>query len=259
LGVSQSTRWGWTSPLTVASVTIGVALLVAFVRHGLRTEDPIVDMHIFAVRAFAISMGIIMFTAAAQYVRLVFMPLQLEGLRDFTPLHVGVILIPSALGTAATMPVGGRLVDRIGARVPVVAGCSMMGVAALGLSLLRVDTPIGVVIALLTLQGLGMGLTTAPATVAGMNALAGRFVAQASALRSLTSQVAGATVISVAATVVASRMGDDPTPSQAQSAYNSAFFIAAAGLAVAVVLAFRLPAGREARQPASDGAPVLAD
>ena len=90
-------------------------------------------------------------------------------------------------------------------------------------------------------QGFGMGLTSAPATVAGLNALSGRFVAQASAMRSLSSQVAGATAIAVLSTVVASRMGDSPTVTESQHAYNAAFLLAGVGLAVAAVLAFKLP------------------
>jgi DHA2 family multidrug resistance protein len=245
LGITQSTNWGWGSPWTLTTVGVGVVMLVAFVRHGLRSSNPIVDMRIFRVGAFSISMGVILFSSAAQYIRLVFLPLQLEDLRGYTPLHVGVILIPSALGTAVAMPVGGRLVDRIGPRLPIVVGCTVMGVAAFGLGNLRVDTPISVVMVLLVLQGLGMGLTSAPATVAGMNALSGRFVAQASAMRSLTSQVAGATAISIAATVVSARAGHDPTPEHAQTAYNTAFLLAAAGMAVAAVLGSRLPRGRE--------------
>jgi DHA2 family multidrug resistance protein len=241
LGVSQSTSWGWGSPTTIACVAIGGVLLAGFVAQELHTPDPAVEIRMFAVPVFAVSMGVILFTAAAQYTRLVFMPLELENLRGYTALRVGVLLIPSALATAAAMPIGGRLVDRVGARLPTVAGCTLMMVALFSLGMIDVHTPILLVVAFLALQGFGMGLTSAPATVAGMNALSGRFVAQASAMRSLSSQVAGATAIAVMSTVVASRMGESPTTTQSQHAYNSAFLLAGVGLAVAVLLAFRLP------------------
>jgi DHA2 family multidrug resistance protein len=246
LGITQSGSWGWTSPATLGLIVVGVTLLVAFARHGVRSDNPIVDMKIFGVGIFAISILIVLFTAAAQYTRLVYLPLELENLRGYTPLRVGLILIPSALGTAATMPIGGRLVDRVGARLPIVIGCTMMFAAALGLGNLAVSTPIPIIMVLLTLQGMGMGLTSAPATVVGLNALSGRFVAQASAMRSLTSQVAGATAISIAAAVVAARMGDHPSPAHAQTAYNTAFLVAAGGVAIAALLALRLPKGLQA-------------
>jgi DHA2 family multidrug resistance protein len=241
LGVSQSPSWGWGSPTTIACVTIGGLLLAGFVAQELRTPNPAVEVRMFAIPVFAVSMGVILFTAAAQYTRLVFMPLELENLRGYTALRVGVILIPSALATAVAMPIGGRLVDRVGARLPTVTGCTIMMIALFSLGNLGVHTPIALVVVFLAMQGFGMGLTSAPATVAGLNALSGRFVAQASAMRSLSSQVAGATAIAVLSTVVASRMGDSPTVTESQHAYNAAFLLAGVGLAVAVVLAFKLP------------------
>jgi len=204
-------------------------------------------VRMFAVPVFAAAMAVVLLTAAAQYVRIVFIPLQLEELRGYTALRVGVLLIPSAVFTALGMPLGGRLVDRVGPRTPVVAGCALMALTSFGLGNLEIDTPIAIVVALLAVQGFGMGLTAAPATVAGMNSLSGRFVAQASAMRSLSSQVAGATAIAVMSTVVASRMGDSPTPTQSQSAYNTAFLLVSAGLVGAAVIGLRLPRRSAAR------------
>lgn len=258
LGVSQSTSWGWGAPSTLLLVGAGVVLLTLFVRRGLTVPDPIVNMRIFEVRSFAISMSVIFLTSSAQYIRLVFIPLELEAIRGYSPLHIGLLLIPSALGTAATMPLGGRLMDRIGPRVPVVIGCATMCLASLTLGFIAVDTPIAVVVALLAVQGLGMGLTAAPATVAGMNALSGRYVAQATAMRSLTSQVAGASAIAVASTVVAARMGE--SLGQTQAAYNSAFLLAAAGLGLGTLMALRLPRGIEkpgTKQQDAEGSALL--
>jgi hypothetical protein len=86
-----------------------------------------------------------------------------------------------------------------------------------------------------------MGLTTAPATVSALNALPDRYVAQASAVRTLNTQVAGAVAIAALSALVAARMGTDPSPEDQQAAYDSAFLAASAGLVVAAVLASRLP------------------
>jgi EmrB/QacA subfamily drug resistance transporter len=241
LGVSQSTQWGWGSPATLGCIGVGVAMLVAFTRHELRTPSPIVELRMFRSSVFAISVAVIVFTSAAQFTRLVFIPLELEGVRGYTALRVGVLLIPQALATAAAMPLGGRLVDRVGARVPVVTGCVLMAVATFLMGRLTPGTPIAWLVVVLCLQGCGMGLTMAPATVAGMNALAPEFVAQASAVRSLASQVAGAVAISALSALVASRMGGADTIAEEQSAFNAAFLVASALMVVATVLAFRLP------------------
>jgi hypothetical protein len=109
------------------------------------------------------------------------------------------------------------------------------------LGLVRIDTPIGLVVLALTMQGLGFGLCAVPTVVAGMNELAPRFLAQAAAVRTLISQVAAATTIAVLSTVVSARMGDDPSPEHSQASYDTAFLVMSAGLLVALACATRLP------------------
>jgi MFS family permease len=195
----------------------------------------------FRVSTFRIAMTVSFFAAAAQYTRLVFIPLQLEGLRAYTALRVGVLLIPSALATAAGMPLGGRLVDRIGPRWPVASGCGLMAVALLLMSRLSVTAPIAMLVVLLGLQGFGMGLSIAPATVAAMNSVGKDYVAQASSMRSLSSQVAGAIAIAGLSTLVAHQLGHATSLAHQQEAYNATFLVAGVGMLGSAFLALRLP------------------
>jgi DHA2 family multidrug resistance protein len=249
LGITQSTHWGWGSVRTLGAVVAGTAMLVSFALHEVRIPQPIVELRMFRNATFSIAMTVAFFSSVAQYTRLVFVPLELEGLRGYTALRVGVLLIPAALATAVAMPIGGRIVDRLGARIPITVGCTMMGSALLLMSRLTIHAPIGALVVLLCLQGFGMGLSTAPATVAAMNSLEASFLAQGSALRSLTNQVAGAVAVAVLSTLVAHRMGASPSIQRQQSAYNSAFLVAAAGVAVSALLALRLPRNERARVP----------
>lgn len=244
LGVSQSAHWGWGARWTWVCLVSGLVLLAGFVVQELRCPNPAVEVRMFGVLVFAIAMVVSLLTAGAQYTRLVFIPLELEDLRGYTALRVGLLLIPAALATAIGMPIGGRIVDRVGARRPIVVGCSIMAVAAFGLGNLRLGSPVWLIVVFLGVQGFGMGLLSAPATVVALNALPARFVAQASAMRSLSSQVAGASFIAIVSTVVAFRMGDGPSPMRQQHSYNSAFLVASAGLAFGALLATRLPRGQ---------------
>jgi EmrB/QacA subfamily drug resistance transporter len=248
--ISQAPHVGWSSRSTVLGLLVGVAALAGFVRHELRTDEPLIELRIFSNRAFSLAMIVSLFMTAAQYTRLVFVPLSLETLRGFTALRVGVLLTPAAIMTAVGLSVGGRLVDSVGARRPMIFGTGLMLVAALALGNIRQDTPVSLIVVALCLQGLGFGLASMPAVVVAMNSLAPRHVAQAAAVRSLTAQVAGATAVSVLSALVAARMGTAPVSvHRAQSAYDSAFLAMSGGLAVAVFCAFQFKARPELVEP----------
>ena len=85
---------------------------------------------------------------------------------------------------------------------------------------------------------------TPPVLVAGLSDLPAPLVSQGTAVRSLLNQVSGALAVALLGAVVATRSGTDPTPAEAQSAFNSAFAVAAVGVLIAFVLAFRLPSRR---------------
>jgi MFS family permease len=224
----------------------GILLLAGFVAHELHRTDPLIDLRMFSVRPFRLAIGTTMLVAVAQYARLVFIPLQLQSLRGYSPLEVGLLFFPAAVFSAIGMHIGGRIVDRTGARRPVVIGCIGVAVAMIGFWRLRLGTPIEVIVVLMSLQGMAWGLTTSPALVAGLGEVPKRLLSQASAVRSLAQQVAGAVSVAALGAVVTARLTDDAAKSEAWDAYGAAYLVAAVASAAAALLALGLPDRPEA-------------
>ncbi|MBW8826107.1 MAG: DHA2 family efflux MFS transporter permease subunit [Acidobacteria bacterium] len=243
LGLSEGNQWGWHSIATVACVTIGLAGMALFIRQELNTAHPLIELRMFADRAFRLSMIVMFLVTFAQFGRLVFLSLELATVRGYTPLRIGLFFLPAAVATAGSMQVGGRLVDRLGPRKPIMLGCSVMFAALIGLGTLSVSTSEAMIMALLCIQGVGMGLINAPAMVAGLSELPAHLLGQGTAVRALCSQVSGAFAVASLGAVVAARSGVHPSAGHLQAAYNMAFLAAAGGLALALVLAARLPRG----------------
>jgi EmrB/QacA subfamily drug resistance transporter len=241
LGVSEASRWGWGSAPTLGCLVAGVVLVAVFIAHELRTDAPLIELRMFSDRTFLLAMVVTTFIVGAQFTRLVFMPLSLEDVRSYSALRTGLVLTPAALGTAITMSISGRLVDRFGPRLPMVAGCAGMTTGVFLLGQQSPTTPIGLIVAALAVQGLGFGLCAMPTIVAGLDRLPEQWIAQAAAVRSLVSQVAAASTIAILSAVVAAHMGRNPSPSHAQTSYNRAFLTMSAGLAVAFLCALRVP------------------
>src|ERR1700729_2887003 len=53
-GFQQSSIWGWGNPATGACIALGAAILVVFYFVEIRTESPLIQMHIFRIRAFRV-------------------------------------------------------------------------------------------------------------------------------------------------------------------------------------------------------------
>jgi MFS transporter, DHA2 family, methylenomycin A resistance protein len=113
-----------------------------------------------------------------------------EGL---SPLEAGLALVPLALPLAALTPFTGRLVGRVGPRLPAGIGLAMSGVGYLGTALVgssNIDSPIGW--AFLAIAGAGMGIAV-PGLVAGATeALGPDRAGIASAVNNTSRQVGGA-------------------------------------------------------------------
>ncbi len=251
LALSEAPTWGWGSATFVGCFAVGALLLVVWVVRSLRVHAPIIELRMFAIPAFALTMVIVWLLTIAQFARLVFIPLEFESVRGASALAVGLMLTPSAIGVAITMPIGGRLADRIGARIPVTIGLALGGLSFWPLGHLGVHTPMWVVSVWLFLGGLGVGLAMMPNTVIAMNSVHGRFVAQASAMRSLNRQVAGSLGTAILASILASRIGGigggagDATT--AVAGYNDLFIVAMFFMLAAFVCAFWLPGKVAAR------------
>jgi DHA2 family methylenomycin A resistance protein-like MFS transporter len=119
--------------------------------------------------------------------------LYLQEAEGLSPLEAGLALVPLALPLAVLTPFTGRLVGRVGPRLPAGVGLAVSGVGYLGAALVggtNIDTPIGW--AFLLVAGAGMGVAV-PGLVAGATeALGPDRAGIASAVNNTSRQVGGA-------------------------------------------------------------------
>ncbi len=252
IGVSKGASWGWTSPAVVVLVGLGVVLLALFVRHAVTTEHPLVEMRILANPVFAIGMVAIALLTVAQYSRLVYIPLELGTVRDVSELRIGLVMLPSALGIALTMPIGGRMADRIGARIPVTVGALVLGGSFVALAGVTRTTSLPLLAFILFVGGLGSGLAMMAPNIVAMNAVSATKVSQASALSQTARQVAAAIGVAIIASVFASARPDGPAGSADLGPYRVVFLVAAGILVVAALVAQLVPGKAKALQLQAD-------
>ena len=249
VGISQGGINGWSNPSVIALVAIGVIVMSAFVVHSFHVESPLLKLQILTNPTFAIAMACLGLMAVAQYSRLVYIPLELGSVRGISEFQIGLAMLPSALCIAAMMPVGGRLVDRVGARIPVSLGVGLLAISFVGLWVLDIDTPIAVVAALLGLGGLGSGLAMMSPNVIAMNSVTASDVSQASGLSNVCRQISAAVGVAALASVFATVRppGEiDPADPDVLDPYRTVYAIAVGLLVCALIVAQFLPGKRRA-------------
>jgi DHA2 family multidrug resistance protein len=251
VGLAQGSTEGFSSAAAIVPLAASVVAAVGFVIHSLRVDHPIVDLRILQHPVFGRAIVVLVLTMVAQFTRLVYIPLELGTTRDISALTVGLIMLPQAIGVAIAMPISGRLTDRIGARLPTVVGLALFAASFWPLSHLSPDTSLPFISACLFVGGFGTGLSMMPPNIVAMNSVTASKVSQATALSQVLRQLAAAVGIAVLAAVFAGLRpaGNPSSPENLAAtvdAYDTLFLISFVILCVACLLAFRLPARREA-------------
>jgi EmrB/QacA subfamily drug resistance transporter len=170
---------GWTSPKVLTAVIAGVALLVAFVIIENHVTEPMINMKLFKVRAFAAGQAVNLLSAMSRgglqfmliiWLQGIWLPLHGYSYAD-TPLWAGIYMLPLTLGFLIAGPASGAISDRFGARAFATGGLLLTALTFVGLILLPANFNYVEFALLLAFNGIGMGLMAAPNSAAIMNAV----------------------------------------------------------------------------------------
>jgi EmrB/QacA subfamily drug resistance transporter len=169
LALQQSSIWGWGNAKTWIVLAAGLAILAAFVRYELRTENPLLRLEIFKDRAFAVD-NIILFLLMIPFVPLFFFASMYAQISlGESASETGLYLLIFFAGFALASQRGGRLLDKVGARAAVVPGCA---IAAVGFYLWGnslTELSVSDQWYWIVLSGVGVGLVLSPANTDALN------------------------------------------------------------------------------------------
>jgi EmrB/QacA subfamily drug resistance transporter len=157
-GIIEQPARGWDATV-LAGLTGGAACLAGFVLRQLTAGEPLVDLGIFASRAF--TWGTIAFaviTAAMSGVLFV-LPTYLQVVRGSSAQGTGLRLLPMIGALLAAAGVSEKLAARLGARILIPAGMLVSAAGLILLSLARAGGGYGIVALALAVFGIGLGLS----------------------------------------------------------------------------------------------------
>jgi hypothetical protein len=184
--------WGWSSPVSLLLITVGIGSFLLFIRHQLCIASPLLQLRLFQNRIFTVSIALSALLIVALYSGIYFIPLYLQEIHRMTPYHVGLLLLMPALTLGAATLAAGRLYERIGPLYPVLAGVFLIVIASWKFSLIAPDTGYLYIELWMAVRYIGIGLSLTPAMNAGMQAAPAELYAHASALINWLRQIFGA-------------------------------------------------------------------
>ncbi|NUS45928.1 MAG: DHA2 family efflux MFS transporter permease subunit [Mycobacteriaceae bacterium] len=189
-GVSSipETHTVWSARVLIPAL-IGIALIAAFVFHALRSSNPLIDLHLFRNRNITIASITMTVFAVAFFGSALLFPLYFQQIRGQGTLDTGLLLIPQGVGAMLTMPVAGRMVDRIGPGKIVLTGLALIILGLLVFPFVGPDTSYVRLLGGLFVMGMGMGCTMMPVMTAALATLRDKQIARGSTLMNIVNQV----------------------------------------------------------------------
>ena len=169
LGLQQSSVWGWSSPATWACIVLGAVTMVAFVLWELRVDVPLLRLRIFRDRNFSVDNAALLLMSFVFVPYFFFASVYAQVSLGKSASEAGVYLLYFFIGFVVLAQIGGRILDRRGARPAVVIGSAMAAVGFYLLAKRLPDLSLHQQKWSILLAGGGVGLMLGPASTDAVN------------------------------------------------------------------------------------------
>ena len=200
--VTQGNKLGWTSPAALILIAVTLVAGFLFFRIEARSSAAFVDFSLFANPVYTgASVSNFLLNAVAGTLIVSLELVQLGG--NMTAQQAGLLTLGYAVAIIAFIRVGEKLLQRFGARKPMVWGCLITGVAILFLSpanLLLTDYRVLAIIGY-TLFGVGLAFYATPSTDAALSSLPESQAGAGSGIYKMASSLGAAFGVAISAAI----------------------------------------------------------
>jgi EmrB/QacA subfamily drug resistance transporter len=238
-GLISAATLGWRDGVVIGSLAAAALLLLGFALQERRTSAPMVPLALFRSCSFSGINLLTLLLYGALGGAFFFLPFLLIEAHGFSATAAGALYLPFTLVLALLSRWSGGLVDRFGARGPLIIGPAIVALGFAWLGIASGERRYWAYVAPMIVLGFGMVITVTPLTTTVINSVAQRATGVASGINNVVSTAASLLVIAVLGALVANSL-----VATAQVLMSIA---AALALAASATAALTIP--RRARRP----------
>jgi EmrB/QacA subfamily drug resistance transporter len=158
VGLLIYTARGTTALVLVVGILLVTGLTSVFLRWEFRHPDPVLQPRLFRHQAFAAANGGIALGNLAMYTVLLSVPLLFASRSTSATGQTGVVLAIMLAAMIVVSPVGGRLADRFGRRLPATVGLALLTLGTVPMAVAGAQVRLPPLVVGLAFVGIGIGL-----------------------------------------------------------------------------------------------------
>jgi EmrB/QacA subfamily drug resistance transporter len=234
-GLIRGNPEGWASAQILISLIGAGALLVAFIAIEHRRDNAMLDLSLFRVPAFGGVSIVAWALSAGMFAMFLYLTLYVQDILGYSPLQAGLRFLPVTLLSFFVAPIGGQLLKRVPARLPLGVGLLLVGVGLLLMHGVEVGDSWTVLLPGFLVAGVGIGLTNPAIASTALGVVPPARAGMASGINSTFRQIGIATGVAALGAVFQSRISSELATSlpQAPESFSDAVSSGATHQAVA--------------------------
>lgn len=201
------TQYDWASPVIIGLSGFVLGACALFVTIERRAVEPLIPPGLFRVRTFSLACGISLVLGIVMYGVISYLPLFLQTVNGASASDSGILLIPLLLGMLGASVAAGRWVTLTGRyRAFPIAGTAILAVGVLLVGQLNGSSSRLEVAALMTLCGIGLGLTMQLLVLASQNEVPADDLGTATSAVNFSRAIGGSVGVAVIGSLFTSRL-----------------------------------------------------
>src|SRR5699024_7757429 len=203
-GFSSAGNLGFSSPIMIISLIVGILIVAVFVTRQIRIDNPLLNMRVFANRTFSLSS----FASLVVFIGIVgpalLIPIYVQSGLGLSAILSGLVILPGAVVNAFMSVYTGKIYDKYGIEVLAIPGFILLIIMTILLCFLTSEAPYWYMIVIYAVRMFAVALIIMPLHTIGINALESKTISHGTAIMNSLRIIAGAIGTAIRSTIMAS-------------------------------------------------------